>query len=219
MNKKATTFITVILAVFVLAACGAKTSTTSTRQSSSSSSSGNTTGANITLSNETKLALGIAKLEGTPNAITVDQAKTLLFLWKGVKSISASNTTAEAEMLALDQQIKDTLTPAQITAIDAMNLSAADMRTVMAQLGVQSTSSSTRSSTTSNSGGFPGGGFPGGGFPGGGNFTGGGNTRSSASSSSTASSTTSLTTSFKSNFVNTPLLNGLIAMLQKKVGG
>jgi hypothetical protein len=130
-----------------------------------------------TMTLETKLAIGILKLEGTDNAVTAEQAKELLPLWKGVKVFSSSDTISDAEMEALDQQIQDTLTTAQLQAINAMDLSGQDMSTIASDLGVtmgfgpgvSSTPGSTTDQMPGNDTGFPGGdmGVPGGDMGGG----------------------------------------------------
>ena len=60
-----------------------------------------------------QLALGTLKLEGTANAITVEQAKALLPLWQAVVALSGTTTTAEAELTAVQNQIAEALQPAQ----------------------------------------------------------------------------------------------------------
>jgi len=119
---------------------------------------------------EDKLAVGTLKLEGTEQAVTAIQAKTLLPLWKAVKTMSASNTTAAAEMTALYSQIEDAMTAQQIQAIKDLNLSAADMQALMHPNSSQQSGSAAQSSTKgASSSQFQGGpaGDPGGG-PGGG---------------------------------------------------
>jgi hypothetical protein len=86
---------------------------------------------------ESKLALGILKLEGTNLAVTADEAKTLLPLWKGLKALESSNTTAPEELTALYQQIQAAMTPEQVQAIQKMTLSQADLQTMMKNLGIQ----------------------------------------------------------------------------------
>jgi hypothetical protein len=120
---------------------------------------------------EDKLAVGTLKLEGTEQAVTATQAKTLLPLWKAVKTMSDSNTTAAAEMTALYSQIEDAMTAQQIQAIKDLNLSAADMQALMQPNSSPQSGSAAQSSAkgASSSSQFQGGpaGDPGGG-PGGG---------------------------------------------------
>jgi len=51
-----------------------------------------------------KLAAGSLLLENTDLAITKDQAKTLVLLWKGLENLSSSDTASEVEINAVYQQ-------------------------------------------------------------------------------------------------------------------
>ncbi len=86
---------------------------------------------------EQKLGIGILKLEGTSNAVTAAQAKTMLPLWKAVVSLSSSNNTSATEIEAVYTQIKDTLTPDQVKAIQDLKLTGQDIQTLMQQEGIQ----------------------------------------------------------------------------------
>ena len=70
---------------------------------------------------QAELIVGIFKLEGTDQAITTAQASELLPLWEAIKVLAASDTSAQEEVDAAARQIKETLTPAQLKAIAAMN--------------------------------------------------------------------------------------------------
>ncbi|MEW5869346.1 MAG: hypothetical protein AB1894_08730 [Chloroflexota bacterium] len=135
-----------------------------------------------------QLALGTVKLEETDYPVDADQARQLLPLWKAARSLSQSETTAQAEVDALFRQIQNTLTPEQMQAITAMDLSMQDMAAVGEQLGLalapgggfgnadpemQATMQAARESGQMPPGGGPEGGMPGGGPPGGGDFGGG----------------------------------------------
>ncbi len=140
------------------------------------------------MSLEQKLAIGTLKLEGTDLAVTAKEANDLLPLWKAVKSLSASDTTAPAEIQALYKQIEGVMTSEQTQAIQKMTWTQDDMQALMTQYGVQfgqgqssktltADQQATRtalqmSSRSRNSGGGAGGG-PGGGPPAGGVFPGG----------------------------------------------
>ena len=50
---------------------------------------------------ESKLALGTLILEDGEQAVTAEEAKTLLPLWKAVKSLSSSQTASQDEINAL----------------------------------------------------------------------------------------------------------------------
>lgn len=81
----------------------------------------------------TQLALGIAQLGGTENAVTPEQAKTLLPLWQ---VIQAGSLQSDAEMNAVVKQIEETLTAEQISTIADMKLTFEDMGTWMQGRGL-----------------------------------------------------------------------------------
>jgi hypothetical protein len=173
---KKVTLITLILVMAAsLAACSSSTSNRSRRSTTGSSTAEGETG----LSTLNKMAVGIFKLEGTANDLTVDQDKEMLTLWEAYKQVSTSDTASPQEKAALVAQIQSTLTTEQNAAIEAMNLTAKDVHELMQQRGIEVAASSTQTSSSASSsnrssggGGFPGGG--GGGMPGGGGFPGGG---------------------------------------------
>ncbi len=88
------------------------------------------------LTMENKLAAGTLKLEGTDLAVTPEQAKALLPLWKAVKSLNGSDTASADEIQALYDQIQETMTAEQVAAIEAMSLTQEDLRTLMTDLGI-----------------------------------------------------------------------------------
>ena len=82
----------------------------------------------------TQLALGILRLEGTPQAVTPVQAKTLLPLWQAFQGSALQNQTEQNAVL---KQIEGTLTAEQAKAISAMQLTNDDMRTWMEEHGMR----------------------------------------------------------------------------------
>ena len=175
-----------LLLLGVLVACSAASSATGTQAASAGTPSADGTPGpgGFQMSTLTKLLLGTFRLEGTAQAVTAQQAQALVPLWQAVNSLSRSDTAAEAEMTALEQQIQGTFTAEQLSAIEALNLSPADLQSVMADQGIAfgNAANSTPQAGGTSSGPFPGGGgFPdggpggdGGGFavggPGGGGF-------------------------------------------------
>jgi hypothetical protein len=133
MKKKITVLLIFLLAVSaILAACS------STTQSSNTQSTQIAEGFDpATRTMDQKLAIGTLKLEGTDLAVTAEEATTLLPLWKAVKSLSSSDTTAPEELTALYQQIQDSMTKEQVQAIEDMQLTQDDMNTLMQDLGIQ----------------------------------------------------------------------------------
>jgi hypothetical protein len=140
------------------------------------------------LSVELQLAIGILELHGTENAIDAQAAAELLPLWKAVRSLSESESAAAEEIQAVFEQIEETMTPEQVQAIAAMQLTREDMTELAQEMGLnfgaggrigemtpemQATIEAARESGEFPPGGSPGGGFVGGG-PEGGAFPGGG---------------------------------------------
>jgi len=83
-----------------------------------------------------QLALGMLKLDSTPQAITPEQAAILLSLWQATLNLMGDTTTAEAELTAIQNQIVAALTPEQLTAIAALQLTNADLDAFYAGYGL-----------------------------------------------------------------------------------
>lgn len=83
-----------------------------------------------------QLALGIIRLERTPDAVTAEQARALLTLWQAMRSLTSSSTAATAEVAAVQSQIMAGLTPTQLAAIAALKLTNADLQAYYVQIGV-----------------------------------------------------------------------------------
>jgi hypothetical protein len=165
-----------IFLALTLTACGSNANTVDTNQSDSTNQR--------TMPLDLQLMLGTVKLDETEFAIDSAQASELLPLWKALRSLASSDTTAQAEVDAIINQIHDTMTEDQLNTIEAMGLSMQDMAGVAQTLGLEFGSGgrfgeitpemqSTMEAMRQN-GQFPGGGeFPEGG-PGGGFIIGGG---------------------------------------------
>jgi hypothetical protein len=69
-----------------------------------------------------QLLLGALRLEDGSNAITKEQAVTLLPLWQGIRATMNSGAASEAETNALLAQIEAVLTAEQIAAIGELKL-------------------------------------------------------------------------------------------------
>jgi hypothetical protein len=133
MKNKTLFFLPTLVVIVFTAACSG-TQQSSTNQTSQNSS---TTVTNGSMSVEEQLAVGTLKLEGTDLAVTADEAKTLLPLWRAVKSLSSSDTTAAEELTALYQQIRDSMTSAQVQEINSMQLTQDDINALEQSLGIQ----------------------------------------------------------------------------------
>jgi len=81
------------------------------------------------LSNRLLLAFGTLKLAETAYPITVEQAPQMLMLWQALSNLSQSGTSAEAEVNAIISQIELLFTSEQISSINAMALTQAELQT------------------------------------------------------------------------------------------
>lgn len=80
-----------------------------------------------------QLLLGTFELEGTANAVTPEQAATLLPLWR---AIQGGSLQSDAETNAVLKQIEATMTAEQLAAIVAMQLTMEDLGRWMQEQGV-----------------------------------------------------------------------------------
>ncbi len=122
---------------------------------------------------QTQLTLGILKLEETDLAVDTEQAAELLTLWQAIRSLSSSDITAEGEIEAIVTQILDTMSPEQLKAIAAMELTQEGIFELTQELGIArggdltgegDPRSSAPDGMVPGSGGGPGGGMGGGRF-------------------------------------------------------
>ncbi len=88
------------------------------------------------LSQKLMLALGSMELANTENAITPEQAELMLFYWQALTNLTNSGNSATEEVAALLTQIEESFTPAQITAINQMQLTSAYMNTWATENGI-----------------------------------------------------------------------------------
>lgn len=174
--KKAIYVFLVSVMVLCVTACSANTGTRSAGRTGAMNSTGEATGTG--LSTRDMLAIGIFKLEGTNNDLTTDQANEILILWQAYEQLVNSDTAVQQEKTAVVNQVEETLTAEQLSAIKAMNLSANDAEKLIQERGLstgstsktsnQPSSSLSNQSSSGRSGrNFGGGGIPGGGIPGG----------------------------------------------------
>ncbi len=239
-KMKRTLYLTLPL-ILILAACASlKLPGTSASSSTSGQQSQNQPGQPFNMANmpvEQKLAMGTLKLEGTDKAITADQAKTLLPLWKAVKTLNNSSNTSAQEIDALYKQIEESMTADQVQSIKDMQLTPQDTQALMTKYNIQapqpqgnfptlspqmqSTMQARRSSGNGGAqaggpGGFPPdvdmGGMPpdAGGFP-------GGASRTNAQGTPGAQGTPRANRGFRVG-MNTMFIDPLIKILQERTG-
>jgi hypothetical protein len=107
------------------------------------------------LSQAAELALGTLKLDGTGQVPTSEQASQLLILWKAYESLGNSDSTAQAELDGLIDQIQENMTAEQTQAITDMQLDSQSQAEIIQSLGTQPVSESSQSASQSASSGQP----------------------------------------------------------------
>jgi len=90
-----------------------------------------------TLAPAMRLALGTLRLEGTPQAVSAEQARELATLWRAYRALSQSDTAVAQEVEALVNQIEAAMTAPQREAITAMSLTYADLAKVAEERGIE----------------------------------------------------------------------------------
>lgn len=216
------TCVLVLLLVFALAltACGG-TNNQSGQNPAGTTGAGQGQGNNRPISPQMQLAVGIFKLEGTPQAVNAQEAAQLIPLWQLYSQLETSSSSAPQEVTAAFNQIKSTLTSDQINAITAMNLTNQEAFTFMQQQGIVQAGGfggTPQANRTPRAGGGGGGGFPGGGGAGGPGGGGPGGTSLNPSQIATAQARRAQGGGF-SNRLPSGLLNALIKLLQSKTPG
>jgi len=83
-----------------------------------------------------QLAFGIIKLTDTTVLINQEQAQQLIPLWQGIIALSGDSTTASEELIAIQDQITQTLTIEQLNAIAEMQITNADLDSFYAEFGI-----------------------------------------------------------------------------------
>lgn len=180
--------------------------------SSTGQSSGTATSAKIAI--ESKVGIGILKLEGTDQAVDAAKAQELLPLFKALKTLSTNNNTAVAEITALNTQIKNTMTADQLSAIENMNITTSELRTLLETYGVTSSASSSSSSSSSSQGGMGGPGGPDGAMM----AVMSGASTTSSKTQATPNAAAAMTTSRKTaGGYNLTLVDPIIKLLQSKI--
>jgi hypothetical protein len=111
------------------------------------------------------LLVGTLKLDNTDQAVSADEAAKLLPLWQAYRSLSSSQTAAEAEVDALLNQIQTTMTTEQVQKIKGMNLTDTDMMDLMQSMGGGMGPQGTPNPKSTPGADFPSGGFPSGNPP------------------------------------------------------
>jgi len=212
MIKKLMILPMVLLAVW-MPACGSASTATDAADPTSDSPT-------MELPVTMQIILGSYRLEGSQQAITAEQAANLLPLWQVYNDLSESDAAAQAEIDALLEQIQESMTPEQMSAIEALQLTREDMGVIMQEQGIGMGGGRGADNTESqrNGGGFapPDGGMMSG-DPGMGPGQGpGGQTNLTQEQLATAQAARTQGGGF--NRIPTPLLEAYIQFLEKKAG-
>ena len=223
--KKAPLLTILFALLFVLTACGSGSASINNAGSGNASTNSFRSGAaaSTPLDAESKLALGTLKLEGTKQAIDPKMAANLIPLWQLLYQLKSSTSSAPQEVTAVVDQIKATMTPVQVSTINNMTLTQADIFTAFQQANGSSgtTGTGTSGSTGRNRGGGGGfifaGGPGGGGPPGGGGFPGGGAGGSPSTSSTQTPAQVVQAAQARQNATSSLLINQVIKLLQSKL--
>ena len=143
MRKSVFAIVMLILIAGVLAGCGGDAPTAPTEETSvdpvAGSDESTYSSAVLDASYEgalpasSQLALGTFELEDSTQAVTPDQAKTLLPLWQAIQGGALQN---DAETNAVLKQIEGAMTAEQLAAIAAMQLGGEDMGAWMQAQGL-----------------------------------------------------------------------------------
>jgi hypothetical protein len=149
--KKLYTLVVLFGLLALLAACGAAPAPSAAPASAATAPAGSAPAAATTpsasgptlsedyddaLTLRNQLAYGTLKLEGTPNAVTAEQAARLLPLWQALNALDDSSTTAVEESTAVQNQILAALAPEQVAAISALHLTNAMLQAYYVEIGV-----------------------------------------------------------------------------------
>jgi hypothetical protein len=116
---------TLIILMLTLTACSASASPTADSAAPAGS-----------LPQATQLIIGTMKLDGTEQDVTAEQAAELLPLWQVYSELVTSDAAAQDEIDGLLNQIQETMTDEQMTAISDLNLSQQDVMAVMQEQGL-----------------------------------------------------------------------------------
>lgn len=200
-----------LLYAVLMTACGGSTETDSSNENTNQFDP-----SAFELPLSSTLAIGTIKLDETDQAVTSDQAVDLLPLWQVLNSLNSSDRAAPEEILAILEQIQETMTAEQLATIDEMELTREDVFNTMRDIGGDYGSGEGRGEGFSSNGG-PGGGFPGGGPPGGGPGGGGfGGQDFSPEQIATAQARRAENGGGFTNRVMTPLVDAVINLLESK---
>lgn len=134
MKKTAFPLLLLIIAI-ILAACGSATDSV-TEETPSLAGEYLSTEYTDAASTRNQLAYGTMLLANTADAISAQQATALVPLWQAVVLLSSDDTSASEELTAVQDQITETLTEAQLQAIAKLQITNAMLSDFYAENGI-----------------------------------------------------------------------------------
>jgi len=157
-----------VLSLVLLSACSGSNATAAAEVTDTNSTSTTQTTDQRGTNEVSELIFGTMLLDDTEDAITPEQAKTMLALWQLYQTMASEDTTASEELDAIINQIKGIFTETQMNEMATFEYGNA--MEMMTQLGFEP-GTTTEDGTEIT---VPQGGFNRGDMPQGGDFTGGG---------------------------------------------
>ena len=138
MKKTLLILVLALMLVFASACSTPAATSTSATQAAAAVSGTPVPGTQTALSENLTLLVGTLELDGTSSSVDAAQAAELLPLWKALRTLSQSESTAIEELEAVLDQISETMTEEQLAAIAAMQLTREDMAALMQEYGLSS---------------------------------------------------------------------------------
>lgn len=125
-----------LLVVVLLASACAPTMSASSTEPTSLAGAYLTTEYDNAANLRSQLAFGIIKLADTTVPINQEQAQQLIPLWQGIIALSGDSTTASEELIAIQDQITQTISEDQLKAIAEMKITNVDLDSFYAEFGI-----------------------------------------------------------------------------------
>ena len=134
MKKTAFPLLILVIAL-ILAACGSAVDEAPAAPTSVAGEYLNTEFSDAT-SLRNQLAYGTLMLDGSANAVSPEQATSLIPLWQAIVLLSGDETTADEELIAVQDQIAETLRKSQLDTIAGMQITNTALNAFYAEYGI-----------------------------------------------------------------------------------
>ena len=133
--KKARFLLLLLMVAVILAACGSAADEIPAAPTSIAGEYLNTDFAGAA-SLRNQLAYGTMLIDGTADAVTADQAASMIPLWQAIVALSGDETTADEELLAVQDQIVEALSKSQLQTIAGMQITNTALNEFYAEYGI-----------------------------------------------------------------------------------